>query len=56
MRFNYLVFDCTVGIARANQSLQDTKIPVFPITISGNRFNELTKWAEDESTNNYIWV
>lgn len=50
MTFKYLVFDCTVGIVGANQSLQDAKIPVFPITINGNRFDKSTKRAEDAST------
>ena len=56
MRDKYLVFDCAVGIAGANQSLQDAKIPVFPITINGNRFDESTKRAEDASTTNYVLV
>lgn len=54
MRLKYLVPDCTVGIVEANQALQDAEIPVFPITINGNRFDESMKRAKDASTNNNI--
>lgn len=56
MRFKYLVPDCTVVITGANQTLQDSEIPVFPITINGNRFDESMKRANDASTTNNILV
>lgn len=54
MRLKYLVPDCTVGVVEANQALQDVEIPVSPITINGNRFDESMKRAKDASTNNNI--
>lgn len=56
MRFEYLVFDCTVEIAKANQTLKNAKILVFPITINSNIFDKLIKQAKNASITNYILV
>lgn len=56
IRFKYLILNCTIVITGANQTLQNDEIPVFTITINGNRLVESIIQAKDISTINNILV